>query len=328
MSQEILCTFPGKFGDILWAMATVKEIARQNGAPVDFCLSNETKSLIPLLRLQPYIRSAWVEEADWVGDPGRGQQIVPGWEVVSRHQKPGCPYERYEKIHHLHYKGWPSSQLPIEILYSAEDNEALPDIVDKPFQPPWITLPEDLHPGQQENFVYLGWSEEWFELKLGLTHLLWDSEVRQRWADAQHAHIGTSSRIMDFRLTHMEGSRWQDAPIPSEIYRGERTEWIDAARSIVSCGLYVGCLSAQWVLANALGIPCVVVEPDPARHNPIFWWHGPIESDGLPRNTIVRGNDGKPTFDGRAAVAGVAAAIERWKELRACDRKPEPTGSS
>ena len=49
------------------------------------------------------------------------------------------------------------------------------------------------------------------------------------------------------------------------------------------------------VLAVALGVPAVIVEPNPMRHNPIFW---PLGMDG-PQVTCVKGGDGKPTHDAR-----------------------------
>jgi hypothetical protein len=71
------------------------------------------------------------------------------------------------------------------------------------------------------------------------------------------------------------------------------SHWLRAADLMDGAACYLGCLSSQWVLANAMGKKTVVMEPDPNRaRNPLFW---------LPRerNHMVIGGDGLPTHDAR-----------------------------
>jgi hypothetical protein len=160
------------------------------------------------------------------------------------------------------------------------------------FDKPWIFLPPIHQPATGE--IYLGWTDEWFELKLGVSSCL---------------SRGLVDESMVLRTP--ESSRWLTEGLEVDGLYIAPASWLETAQVLASCKLYVGCLSAQWVLANALGVPCVVVEPNPHRHNPIFWWDGPMESDGKPRNRMVMGNDGKPTFDARAVVQAVKEELER-----------------
>jgi hypothetical protein len=73
-----------------------------------------------------------------------------------------------------------------------------------------------------------------------------------------------------------------------------RGDWSVTAQIAQGAQCYLGCLSSQWVLANALGKRCVVVEPNEHRWHPVFY-------RDAPQNHLVRGNDGRPTFDARHA---------------------------
>lgn len=286
--MRVLCSMPGKLGDIMWALPTVREIARQVGEPVDLVIGAPYSSLLELLKLQPYIRLAWAEE-NW--------QVLNTAPMTPRE----CPLQEdqrrfYDKVYHLGYEGWPEKELPIETFYRALQQGAFQDNASAGLRAndPWITLPPIHQPSRQD--IYLGWSDEWFELKFGLCVLLQSNFPDQ-----------------DFLMRQPQGSRWMSegnvATEPDEPIVG--AGWLGTAKALSSCKLYVGCLSAQWVLANALGVPCCVVEPNPHRHNPIFWWDGPVEKDGRPRNRMVLGNDGKPTFDARATVQAVQEELAR-----------------
>src|SRR5262245_63210788 len=60
----IACTMPGRHGDILWALPTVRALAEQAGAPIDLVISEKYGSLKDLIRRQPYIADV-VVLADW-----------------------------------------------------------------------------------------------------------------------------------------------------------------------------------------------------------------------------------------------------------------------
>jgi len=64
---QILCTFSGQLGDVLWSMPTVREQSRVSnlvGIKVDFATMPCCRSLVPLLKEQPYINEAFVLE-EW-----------------------------------------------------------------------------------------------------------------------------------------------------------------------------------------------------------------------------------------------------------------------
>lgn len=286
-----LCTFPGKHGDVLWSLLTAREIARRQGTRVHFVVSQEVMGLVPLIDAQPYVAACWSDGWSWKGDPGAGEQIVPQFDYQGLYG--------VKHVHHLHYKGWPKKSLPLEIWEQArmEPEEEKGRGFAEAAQDPWITLPENTPRGRGA-CVFFGWSEEWFELKVGLSLL-----VRESFEGTQ---------------CYMPHGRW--ASEAAGLF-GAPANWLETASMLAACDLFVGCLSSQWVLANAMGVPCVVVEPNVARHNPIFWWEGRVLADGAPANTMVLGNDGKPTFDARAVKAAVKAGLERVIRLRELEIK-------
>lgn len=283
--SKILATFPGKIGDILWALPTIREIARQAGEPVDLVVGDRFAGLVELLKIQPYLGRVEANPEWKVQDTAPMSPRVPSLGFHSSFAS--C---HYDKVYHLGYEGWPKRALPLE-TWDTAFNAGAPVRSCSPFDP-WLFLPPVHQPAVQE--IYLGWTDEWFELKLGLTSVLANALPDEAFV----LRVGSGSRWLT------EGSRPDGVDIaPSSL--------LETASVISSCALYVGCLSSQWVLANALGVPCVVVEPNPHRHNPIFWWDGPIEKDGRARNRIVRGNDGLPTFDARAMVQAVEEELGR-----------------
>jgi hypothetical protein len=172
------------------------------------------------------------------------------------------------------------------------------------FDTPWIIPPvfgdwDD--PPDDEEFteaidgdhdIYVGWTDDWIELKMGITLSLVATQTRDTCDECQKTLIAMC--LPDSRQ-HKE---WLD-PIVEGAEALELLGWIanddwrSTAYAMSRSKIFLGDLSAQWVLANALGIPTVIMEPCDARHSmPIFWYEHP-------RNTMVIGNDGKPTFDAR-----------------------------
>lgn len=76
--MKTLCTFPGKNGDILWSLPTVRQISRRQGIKVDFGIMPQYHTLLPLLQRQSYIDKAFVIE-DWLcsGSPHGDQPWEP-----------------------------------------------------------------------------------------------------------------------------------------------------------------------------------------------------------------------------------------------------------
>jgi hypothetical protein len=267
----ILCTFPGKFGDLLWALPTVRAISETFGEPVDLQICQSPKdfsTILPLVRVQPYIGTAEVngfwqprEEGPSPFTPRRPEETPPN----------------YTHTFHLGYHGWPMQPLPLEIYAIAQQQYAgvlAPLDLDRP----WITLLHDNIPDMPK--IVIGFSDEWFELKLGVTLLLdeaydcyplfpagsrWDMETASIWADA--------------------------------IWDRHPSNWLSAAAFIKRSRLFLGCCSALHVLSCAMDGKTLIMEPNAARHHPIFWPYG--QTDHHPRVRCVLGGDGKPTFDAR-----------------------------
>lgn len=288
--MRVLVSFPGRFGDLLWALPTVRAISETYGVPVDLLVAGEFATLIPLLELQPYLDRvhadpAWSLSHGWQ-PPGREDVISP-----------------YDKVHHLGYHRWPELPLPVEIFQTSLVEHEWVSPLD--LTRPWITVPL-LNWKWTLNLTF-GFSDCWFELKHGLVELL----LREPYSNQDGDEIergGTLPRAhADFRSLGLfpKGSRWE-----TEAGYGP-TEWLEAARRIAFGQVFLGDCSALHVLAVALGKSCVIYEPMQARLNPIFW---PCGKDG-PQVTLVRGLDGEMTTDSRhtaetleKVLAGVAHA--------------------
>jgi hypothetical protein len=147
----MIVTHPGRFGDLLWALPTVRALAKVHGPvdlhlPVDPANTTPMVDIAPLLRLQPYIRAVIVRQ-DWSieQDAPRRPTEPPDTDGV-----------------HLGYPEWPTAPLP---FYSAMLGGFHPADVD--FSP-WITVN---HPAPPIPICCM-WTDRWFELKFGLTKLL------------------------------------------------------------------------------------------------------------------------------------------------------------
>lgn len=228
---RILCTFPGRYGDLLWALPTVRAISEAAGEPVDLHIAGEFGSLIDLVETAPYI-----------GHVGCDQQ----WTLTppAEWNPPYVP-RGYDDVLHLGYRGWPDQPLAQSIY--AQVQREYPAVALGPLDlgRPWLTMGERRWPDERPRLVY-GFTEEWFELKYGLFALL------QRYRDYRGLNLSTSGRW----TTELDNHAWS---------------WEMAARRTEGATLFVGCCSAPHVLAVALGTPVVVVEPSEARQNPIFY---------------------------------------------------------
>lgn len=301
--MKILCTMPGKYGDILWALPTVRALSEGYGQAVDLVVSPRYGAIVPLLQDQPYIGEAWAD-ADW-----DVQDTAP----MTPRTPPDPSWDRvYDRVYHLGYEGWPEGTLA-EDLYRRAKIHWWPAPTPTGFPPldlarPWITTPTLPPPplplvewpeGQRRHRIVLGWSEEWFELKVGLSLLLAKAlpEAELWWI---RPWGGRYDEIDRDQLWPAGGGSTRVLPPNLGIVRAG---WQETALFFAWADLYVGCLSSAWVLANALGKRCVVVEPNPQRHHPVFW------ADGGGKNRLVRGIDGQPTFDARHLADAVRDAL-------------------
>jgi hypothetical protein len=261
--MKVLATHPGRYGDLLWALPTVRALATTYGCQVDLLLSPNYSDphLCTLLEQQIYIGTV-TSTRDW--------EIVETAPITPR-IPPNLP-AGYDRIVHLGYDGWPALTLPREVYRIAQ--QSVPTIVPLNLAQPWLVTSALLHRG-----VAVGFSDEYFELKYGLVQLL-------------REHLGPR------RVANVSGGpRWT-------ADQTTRT-WQMAATLIVGAPLFVGCCSALHVLACALGVPVLLVEPASARHHDVFYPYGKFG----PQVTLLTGGDGLPTFDSRHLVDAVDARL-------------------
>lgn len=284
--STVLCTFPGRAGDLLWALPTIRALSRRLGTPVDLLICGEFAGMIPLLLQQSYLDHVWALDSWGMGD---------GWQPPTERPEDASAFIRaqfssiggpYKPVFHLGYRRWPAMGLPFETLQTLNaqigDNAAWNRV---PFSPeeldlatPWITVPD---PKPATPFL-VGFSECHFELKFGVFELLTEYQLlpRYSWHRAPLGHGPLSICV---------GGRWKQ----EAGHFG--ADWLEGAQWMHSTRAFLGCNSGWHVLAVAMGKPVVMLEPMEARWNHIFF---PLGHTG-PQVTLVTGNDGLPTVDAR-----------------------------
>ncbi len=271
---NILCTHPGKFGDLLWALPTIRALAEAYQGPIDLQIPAALGSIAELLIAQPYIGAVRVDDR-WVV-----QDTAP----ASPREPPGI-LAAADRVCHLGYAGWPGPTLAEDVYLRVEQDRkgageprwALPPL---DLGRPWITVDP---PGDPLNDLAIGFTDEWFELKYGVVKLAVPRPVRTM-------NLSTSPR-------------WEAEGGVLGM------DWLEAAEEIAASRVFLGCCSALHVLAVALGTPVVIMEPNPQRHHPTFYPLG-MTGRGV---EVVMGNDGRPTFDARAVGVAVVAALEKGR---------------
>lgn len=267
--MNVLCTFPGRHGDILWALPTVRAVSEAVGVPVDLQIAGEFAGLLPLLHAQPYLRTAMANDRWSLSAP----ELVPIANVGQPLTGSG-----YDYIFHLAYRGWPSKSLPEETedcLHQQWPTQLGP-VPEIDLGRPWITV-NQTNWRDLENDVVVGFTEAWFELKLGIATSL--DNISDR----------------DLLYLTVPDSRWIKESSRIGVLA---CDWLSAAMHLRQAKTFFGDCSALHVLACAMGKPVILCEPMEGRWNPIFYPYG---TEG-PAVRLVRGNDGKPTFDARACA--------------------------
>lgn len=266
--MRVLATFPGRYGDLIWALPSVRALAESLDQPVDLAIAGEFEGLVPLLEYQPYLGTIYALHLWTLTPPEEWKAPLPTFML-----------RKYDQIIHLGYRGWPALDLAHETERVLQEQKwgKVPAIN---LTRPWIT---DLPPRPTDGCareIAVGFTEAWFELKLGLVNAAID-------------HLTS-----DYTVLTIPGSRWL-----TEAWGIDRLpcDWITAAQQIRDADLFLGDCSALHVLAVALGKPALIVEPMEARWNPIFY---PLGMDG-PQVTVVKGNDGRPTFDAREVQVAI-----------------------
>lgn len=103
--MKTCCTFPGKIGDLLWALPTVKVVAADG--EVDLITSEYCRPLERLLKAQPYINDVVIPEDYVIEWDGCG---IQPWMM---------PADGYDEVIHLGFRMLPHLPLKEYVAYQA-----------------------------------------------------------------------------------------------------------------------------------------------------------------------------------------------------------------
>ncbi len=253
--SEYLCTFSGKYGDILWSMPTAKYISeRIVGEQVDFAVMPYYQNLLPLLVEQNYIDRAFIVE-DWLrthsnhGDqPWQPPKWIEeggphGYDKEERGIKPRAPYK---KFWHLGYRGHPGISAP---------SMPLIDFV-----------------SYQQGISFNGWSVVPF---LDVSDSVEEEAKMIHFSSGPMKEVIREKRLVTFSFNEQYAelkkefleSLWSKCQGSGlEFFNVAEVGWKEATWLIKKSLVYVGCRSACWVLANGVGKTIISFEPHPSRH--------------------------------------------------------------
>jgi hypothetical protein len=258
--SKTLCTFSGKNGDILWSLPTAKKIAALvAGGKVDFAVMPYYENLLPLLEAQEYIDKAFVIK-DWLrthsnhGDqPWQPpQKEVDGEFEILRfiNNEDGTEGQiahhevmHYQQVYHLTYKAHPGISAPSMPLI---DFIAFQQGIQLTDRDPFITVPDD----QEKEFSIIHLSSGRFTDVVKENRLITYSFNEQ----------------YDQMKKEFFESLWLRLNTEFEFFNAASAKWLPAAWAIKHSVAFVGCRSANWVLAVGLGQDTITYEPHPARH--------------------------------------------------------------
>jgi len=284
----IYTTMCGHHGDILWALPTVRRLSVIHDRPVYLVIPEKygRRGFAEMICEQPYIKDVvQLSEKGWpIKETAPMTPAEPVW-------RPSGGYH----MHHLGYRQWPTLKLPYEISQNFLNQDVAPVL--RPLDmSPWIATPHKRPPGFfWEPTVAVGFSEEHIELKMGLLAAL----------------VERFPRVQFEVLVAPNAVRYQEwmglGSLENLVFH--HVGWPSACDCIDNANIFLGCLAGLWVLANAVGKRTVIMEPNPQRQHEIFWVDLP-DDDGLNRNFLVKGNDGKPTFDARHVGDALEAALD------------------
>ncbi len=267
---------PGKYGDILWSLPTVRAISETFNVPVDLIVSTGYSEHSDLLRRQSYICDVrpW---SSW-HSPSPGEASWSPFDNTLHYLPRDLP--EYDRIFHLGYRRVPDRPLPA-FVYD-EVTRLTPEVVFRPLDlgRPWIGA---VATTSTPVAVTVGWSSNAAAWKRDVTKAL-----RERFTSTAFAPVMTVGGIDETWK-----ALWCFDMAPA-------ADWVAAAQRVADSRFFVGCCSALHVLACALGKPALIVEPDATRWSPIFYPYG---CDG-PRVRLVR-----PPSETTIDVAAIEAAF-------------------
>jgi hypothetical protein len=212
--SQVLLTFSGKYGDIIWSLPAALQLHRQ-GWTVDYAIMPAYGAVAPLIEQQPYIRKI-VKLNDWHPahtDCGAWPRIPPS--------VPGG----YDQVYHLCYESRPDKPLILHALSVV--GQPLPD-------PPLPFLfVNDPAPTRQPVIAY-GFNQTAMEPKLQVLALL---------------------------KTELTDCEFVDV---SKLF-------FEVAASVIKTALFfLGCRSANYVVAHGVNQRILTVEPDGGRREALF----------------------------------------------------------
>jgi hypothetical protein len=228
--SKYLCTFPGKYGDILWSLPTAKYIAeRIVSSPVDFAVMPYYESLLPLIKEQSYIDRAYVIP-EWLrthSNYGDQPWQIPA--IINVNE----PYERIWNLGYRCHPGLPFGNPDISLMDFIAYQQG---ITFSETMIPFLTAkdPEERdEPFDKCLNIAMAFNEQYAEQK---------EEFKKAYITAMH---GTD----DIATVYLDAFSWSEA-----------------ASELKDAVCFVGDRSANWVIANGLGKQCITFEPHPSRH--------------------------------------------------------------
>ena len=114
---------------------------------------------------------------------------------------------------------------------------------------------------------------------------------------------------MTYAVLCPPGSRWATETWAPTWKALKPVEWLAYAQIMADARVVLADCSAAHVLAVAMGKPVILMEPNPNRHNPVFYPLGKIG----PQVTLVLGGDRQPTWDARHTADAVKEALAQCK---------------
>jgi hypothetical protein len=221
--SKALYTFSGQFGDVMWSLCTVHELWKRRGKEkVDFAVMPQYRSLVPLIQAQPYVENAFVLE-DWIttGSPFGCQPWNP----------PTIPANGYEEVRHLTYRFHPQGECLADAI-ARQQMIKLPDVCS-----PFIYVPED------------------FTIKSFADTYTLSAEIEKPW-------IAFGFNWMAAEKKQAFAEKMFEALADKACFlRVDTYDWLSAAYIIQNAKFFLGCRSANYVLAHGLGKKVLVYEP-------------------------------------------------------------------
>ena len=292
--MRILATAPGKLGDVIWALPTVRWLAETYQTTIDLYLPQSLHALLEVLLAQPYVGEVTLDSA-WVT-----QDTAPRTPQVPPTLDSFLADRRHNAVLHLGYPDWPKLPLPYETAAHAYQQlvalgddwatglttmGAIPPTQIADLSRPWITrfVRQPRHEADPPQ-IAVAWTDRWAELKIGLTLMLQHKTIPNSWdGDVDWVWLTEPGSRIDLEASY--------GALP-----GNATKYPVSLEKVIyflaGSHLVLTDNSLVMTLAQGMGIHTVCMEPEADRHHPIFW----PETGKLHK---VIGNDGRPTFDAR-----------------------------